>query len=381
MTKLLFPTDFSDQSEQAFHFAIKLFDDVVKRGELSCIFLHAYPLVTNTQPQAGAYISTAVMAVNEGLEVKHKELTALVARWTKQYPKLQCSEILSKGASVPTIRQIAEEEKVDMIVMGASGISGLERVVLGSNAGALAEKAPCPVLIVPSHASVKMPERILFATDFKNLSNVHILDPLRSMAEKFNSDLMLLHIYKEDRKEEDTGIEMVEGLSDYFGLSKFDYFFLEDDDTIKGIEDFVSGYSADMLTLVAQERNFFQRLFHKSVTKELLVHSKIPLLILHPVFWGSDEDDEVTFKEKVQRQVDLWHTEIDRLRVQSHLGRVEAEEQIDRNKEKAKALLSDVNDRLGEAGDIARDKWHYFQKEMSDTLTQVKKSLAKSDKE
>jgi len=52
------------------------------------------------------------------------------------------------GVPFEEIVRVAQEEHVDMIVMGTHGRSGLNRVLLGSVAERVVRLAPCPVLTV-----------------------------------------------------------------------------------------------------------------------------------------------------------------------------------------------------------------------------------------
>ena len=56
--------------------------------------------------------------------------------------------LLREGRVVREIMKILENEKVDLIVMGARGISGIKKLFLGSTSEAVVKKATCPVLIV-----------------------------------------------------------------------------------------------------------------------------------------------------------------------------------------------------------------------------------------
>ena len=44
--------------------------------------------------------------------------------------------------------------------------------------------------------------------------------------------------------------------------------------------EYIKKYKADMLAMVPHKQEWFERLFRKSETKDMIFHSKIPLLIL-----------------------------------------------------------------------------------------------------
>jgi nucleotide-binding universal stress UspA family protein len=49
----------------------------------------------------------------------------------------------------------------------------------------------------------------------------------------------------------------------------------------EGIVNFVHNEAIDLLLLVPKERNFLESLFHKSVTKDMVLHPKVPIMIIH----------------------------------------------------------------------------------------------------
>jgi nucleotide-binding universal stress UspA family protein len=56
--------------------------------------------------------------------------------------------VMSTNSVVKSIVEYAEEKKMDLIVIGSRGISGLKRMLLGSTASGVVTYADCPVLVV-----------------------------------------------------------------------------------------------------------------------------------------------------------------------------------------------------------------------------------------
>jgi nucleotide-binding universal stress UspA family protein len=61
---------------------------------------------------------------------------------------IACRTILRHGPVADEIVKVAAEERVDLLVVGSRGLSGIRRLLLGSISNEVAVKAPCPVLIV-----------------------------------------------------------------------------------------------------------------------------------------------------------------------------------------------------------------------------------------
>ena len=56
--------------------------------------------------------------------------------------------VISSTTVVKAIVEYAEEKKMDLIVIGSKGMSGLKRMLLGSIASGVVTYAHCPVLVV-----------------------------------------------------------------------------------------------------------------------------------------------------------------------------------------------------------------------------------------
>ncbi|MCD1293962.1 universal stress protein [Methanocella sp. CWC-04] len=55
---------------------------------------------------------------------------------------------IARGYPGEEILKLADQERVDMIVVGSLGKSGLEHLLIGSVSEEVVKKAPCPVLVV-----------------------------------------------------------------------------------------------------------------------------------------------------------------------------------------------------------------------------------------
>jgi len=90
----------------------------------------------------------------------------------------------------------AEEEEIDLVVIGTHGRRGVQRLVLGSVAEEVVRRAPCPVVAVRQGA--KTPEaleggRIVVPVDFSEYQ-VRLLAHARALAQAYDMTLTLLHV-------------------------------------------------------------------------------------------------------------------------------------------------------------------------------------------
>ena len=64
----------------------------------------------------------------------------------KDFPKLETRVLM--GSPAEKILELAKQENVDLIIMGAHGRKGLERVFFGSVADKVVTGALCPVMTI-----------------------------------------------------------------------------------------------------------------------------------------------------------------------------------------------------------------------------------------
>lgn len=106
--------------------------------------------------------------------------------------------IVRDGVVVREILSAATELRADLLVMGTHGLSGFERLMLGSVTEKVLRKAPCPVLTVPPLAAGEATapavvfKTIVCAIDFSPESR-HAFDYALSLAQEAGGRMVLVH--------------------------------------------------------------------------------------------------------------------------------------------------------------------------------------------
>ena len=165
--KILVPVDGSEPSNYALDHAINLAKHCkgnidVSSTNIDVIILYVIPEMPTSigflegpmrSPKTGELISFSEYVKEMYVLMKsnsEKKLTNLKNKYDYLGIPIQTKVIAdAKGSVVDNIIKYADEEKVDLIVIGNIGLGGLSKVkALGSVSRNLAEKAMCPVLIV-----------------------------------------------------------------------------------------------------------------------------------------------------------------------------------------------------------------------------------------
>jgi nucleotide-binding universal stress UspA family protein len=142
--KVLFCTDFSDNADYAFEFAY----GIAKRDEGLLYILHVIP----GNPQE---LFVEKLISEDLVEKIHKVIGEDANTKCKKHymdkigDRDTCKAVTRSGREDEEILKFAKEEKVDLIVMGTHGRTGIENVFFGSVAEKVLRRSPIPVLIIP----------------------------------------------------------------------------------------------------------------------------------------------------------------------------------------------------------------------------------------
>jgi nucleotide-binding universal stress UspA family protein len=82
----------------------------------------------------------------EAMAAAKKKMDAVVKESFQGFAKLETRVEL--GSPADKVLAFANQEKIDLIVMGAHGRKGLERAIFGSVADKVLRGAPCPVVAI-----------------------------------------------------------------------------------------------------------------------------------------------------------------------------------------------------------------------------------------
>ncbi len=138
--KILYPTDFSSYSTQAYFHAVALAEN--HRASLTVVYVF--------KPEAGERPDDAAT---------RKYWRAQLEQIRPANPDIPVHHAFLEGDPPTEIVRFARDAGMDLIVMGTHGRSGAERLVLGSVAERVLRDAPCSVLVVKLPKGQPNPER------------------------------------------------------------------------------------------------------------------------------------------------------------------------------------------------------------------------------
>jgi nucleotide-binding universal stress UspA family protein len=143
--RILFATDFSEGSAHALPYAV----DIAKQYGAKLFLLH---VIYDVAKSAGWYVPH--ISIDEIYRDMEKSASAeLEKNFIDEMRGLKDIErVVLKGIPYEEITKFAADNKIDLVVLGTHGRTGIDRMLFGSTAEQVVRNAPCPVL------SVRMPK-------------------------------------------------------------------------------------------------------------------------------------------------------------------------------------------------------------------------------
>jgi nucleotide-binding universal stress UspA family protein len=271
--KFLIPVDFSDTARRAVDYGAAL----AQKNGSSILLLHI------TSLHLSGMVQDDQMFITQDIEeIENEQLEKWRVEAESRFPGVRFETRTMTGFPVEWIKQCAEEEQVDLILMGTKGAQGVQEIVLGSHTATLINQTDCPVLAIPEEASFRGIRKIVVATNLEK-EDLMMLHQTLDLFGHEKPQITLLHIESSGERDPEAA------LMNWFHsdiLPKVQYpglkpVCIEENNVIEAMESYMNEEKPDLLVTSTRKRNFFERIFERSVTQKMAFHTHIPLLALH----------------------------------------------------------------------------------------------------
>jgi nucleotide-binding universal stress UspA family protein len=275
---ILCPTDFSESATLALHYGKYLSDCFDAR----LLVLYADPFSPPPYFTSGQ-LEDLARTIENFKEAAHEYLTRYVSEHIGGSSKVEM--IVAENQTVPAILLTAEEKKVDMIVIGTHGRSGINRLMLGSVTEKVLHETDHPVLTVRerkgaaelSKASV---QQVLCPINYTEVA-LMALDHAVAISKCFEAELVVLHViesHSTDIKEKDEHSRLCAWIPDDLRLRCSLKEIVRRGDAADQIIEVSSSASCDMIVLGAQHKHFQDTTVLGTTTIRVTRHAPCPVL-------------------------------------------------------------------------------------------------------
>jgi nucleotide-binding universal stress UspA family protein len=149
INRILVPVDFSGCSREGLQYAVGFASEFGAK----IILVHATYLgyIYSSEGTALYDIPALQEAARKNAERRMRTLVR-----TAKFGRSKFETVFTDGSPVSDICDLAKNRDVDLIVTSTHGLTGLQHVLIGSVAEQIVRRAPCAVLVVPSHPKIRM---------------------------------------------------------------------------------------------------------------------------------------------------------------------------------------------------------------------------------
>ena len=276
MIKILLPTDFSKASLNAIEYALNF----ASGSKSKFIFCHSF--VPFDSVLAGAREENRKETIKIEQELKNR-IEKLKFKMNQKFPDIDIETCIDRGVESQQIISHSKKDKIDLIIMGTTGASGLKEIIIGSVTADIIAKSECPVLAIPSNYKFKSIQKMLMPTNYA-LHDSIALKFLFQFSATENSTIQFLHITSKGKpSSKDT--ELMEAfkktISSLLKKKNKEFCLHEGDDAGRSISNIAQDEKIDLIVMTTVKReSFIDRFFNSSLTKKMAHHTRIPLLVV-----------------------------------------------------------------------------------------------------
>ncbi|SEK28609.1 Nucleotide-binding universal stress protein, UspA family [Maribacter orientalis] len=278
MKNILIPTDFSENAWNALLYGISFF----KKTHCAFYIVHVNSVNTNTSGETAMFLSPDIL--EESILVESKEKLNKLMSKIEHLPlnvKHEFKPIALYGFLTDHIKTQVKEKKIDLIIMGTKGSTGLKSVSIGSNTGDVITKVPCTILAVPEHAVYSGIKEIGFPSDFQLTYDHKILETLKDILLLKKSTLRLLYVSLNNEKLSPIQENNKRILMEHYKDIECSFHVVTGKKIDESIQCFTESRNLDMLVMVAKNLNFLERILFRPTVEKISYHTKVPFLVIH----------------------------------------------------------------------------------------------------
>ncbi|MBK1439124.1 universal stress protein [Parapedobacter sp. ISTM3] len=278
MKSILFPTDFSSASLNAFGYALKY----AEKTQARLVVYHSF--------MPGAELNEETREVYKKLDIenfhskkdKFPPFEKLIEELKADSVKMKY--VVEEGAFIENFKAYVErkEDAIELVVIGAQAAKrGMFEVFLETNTAIILEEINKPVIAVPQRARFDgVIDHIAFLVDYHEDERAPVTQVMKTCRE-FGAKLHVLHF---DLAHGESVVPLMDRFRKSLRVPYTEDTVFRSIDTIDlkaALADYCRSNHIDLVCLVNHKRNFYQRLFSYSLAQDLLHSIDVPVMAIY----------------------------------------------------------------------------------------------------
>jgi len=272
MKTIITAVDFSDASINAANYAADM--ALVTNADL--LLLHIYQI-----PVAYLEIPVATEADQARIDTEESLSQLKEQLIVRTGGNLNIRSRFVVGVFFPELKNICEEIKPYVVIMGSQGTTAAQRLLFGGHTVYAMKHLMWPLITVPPHAGFSQIKKIGLACDFTKVIDSTPVEEIKRLVEDLQAELHVINSGKDETYQPDTVFESGM-LQEILAPLKPQYHLITGENVNEGIISFVEDNNIDLLVTLPKRRGLLEMLAHRSISKQLVLHSDVPVMTMHP---------------------------------------------------------------------------------------------------
>jgi len=275
MQTILVPTDFSEEASQA----VKIATAIAQKTKASIRLLHVIQSVYAYEYNEGSPLLPDNAQGRLARQINKAEEQIQKLAKTVESEGIKVEYDVQVGSTAKHISGIiADNQNVDLIVMGTRGDTGIHELFIGSRTEKVVRYAMCPVLSVRGNPGEFHLRDVVLATDFSDETQP-LIEKLMELQEVFGFYIHILYVNTPINY--DTTFRIEERMQRFlqkFQLQSYRTAIIDEYSHQEGIRRYAERVHADLIAMVTHGRSGISYLLDGSIAEDVVNHATTPVL-------------------------------------------------------------------------------------------------------
>jgi nucleotide-binding universal stress UspA family protein len=266
MKRILVPCDFSKPAINAFRVALEL----GARSKGSIVLLHVIEMPILNDTVLMPVLSFEKELFKELREKTNEKFERLLSKFKKT--GVAVSTEVQFGTPAMMIPRVTKKNKIDLIIMGTHGSSGMQEIFIGSNAEKIIRESLAPVLVVKNYDKVKIKD-IVFPVTSETINQAVLVEKIKELQGFFKATIHIVRVNTPATFATDTATRSeLNQLVKKYRLKNYTINIFNELNPEKGILQFAKLVKGDLIAMGTQGRKGLAHFFNGSNTEDVVNH-------------------------------------------------------------------------------------------------------------
>jgi len=270
MKRILVPCDFSDPAVQAFKFAV----EVARKGGGEVILLNVIELPVMSDSVLMPSLSFEEVFIKDMKAHSEKHFTKMKAKWAGD---VKVTTLIEYGSTTSSIRDFIQDNKIDLVVMGTHGATGMKEFFIGSNTEKIVRTSPVPVITIKGNTKLSSIKNIVFPNTL-DLDQEELTLKVKALQTFLGASLHVLYVNTPSRFRRDVEVKKeMKAFAKRFMLKDYTLTIYNDFTEEEGLRNFVAETKSDMIVMATHGRRGLSHLMSGSIAEDAVNHLQCPI--------------------------------------------------------------------------------------------------------